>query len=102
MGAWIVAASAAVAVATALLFRTRLPAAAVLILLVAAGAGLGWGGMLLRDDPSTVEVVLAVVALAVLVPAHVRIVLGGFGPAAAGQGIRAARREPEETPAEMS
>jgi hypothetical protein len=85
----VVAVSAAGAVATGFLLRTRLPGAVVVVVLAAAGAGLGWGGMLLQPDPSTGEVVLAVAVMAVLVPAHVRIVLGRFGPAGRGQGIRA-------------
>jgi hypothetical protein len=85
----IVAASAAVAVITGFVLRTRLPAAVVTVVLAAAGAGLAWGGMLLRPDPSAGEVVLAVAMMAVLVPAHVRIVLGRFGPAGRGTGIRA-------------
>jgi SHS2 domain-containing protein len=36
--------------------------------------------MLLRTDPGTGEVFVAVAAMAVLVPLHVRIVLGPFGP----------------------
>jgi len=36
--------------------------------------------MLLRTDPGTGEVFVAVVAMAILVPVHVRIVLGPFGP----------------------
>jgi hypothetical protein len=74
------AGSAFVAVVTAFLLRARLSAATVVILLAAAGAGVGWGAMLLQPDPSTGEVVAAIVILAVLVPAHVRIVLGPFGP----------------------
>ena len=69
-GAWLASASSAVAVATAFLLRPRL----------AAGAGIGWGGMLVQADPSAGELVSAVAMLAVLVPAHVRIVLGPFGP----------------------
>jgi hypothetical protein len=79
-GAWLVAGAAAGGLATAFLLRTRLPRLVVVLLLAAAGAGIGWGGMLLRPDPSSGEFVGAVVALAVLVPAHVRIVLGPFGP----------------------
>jgi hypothetical protein len=85
----VVAGSAAVAVVAGFLLRTRLPAALVVGILVVAGAGVGWGGMLLQQDPSAGEVILAVVGMAVLVPAHVRIVLGRFGPAGRGQGIRA-------------
>ncbi|HEX2030977.1 MAG TPA: hypothetical protein VHL78_06220 [Actinomycetota bacterium] len=78
-GAWIVAGSAAVGVAAAFLLRGRLPSWAVGGVLGAAGAGLGWGGMLLRPAPSAGEVAVAVAALAALVPAHVRIVLGPLG-----------------------
>jgi len=80
-GAWLAAASAAVAIVTALLLRRRLAPPAVMVLLALAGAGLGWGGMLIQPDPSTLELVAAVAMLAFLVPAHVRIVLGPFGPA---------------------
>jgi hypothetical protein len=85
----IVAGSAGMAVIAGFVLRTRLPAAVVLVLLAASGAGVGWGGMLLQPDPSAVESILAVALMAVLVPAHVRIVVGRFGPAARGQGIRA-------------
>ena len=89
MGAWIVGFSAAVALVTAFALRTRLAAGLVIALLAVAGAGVGWGGMLLQPDPSTFEFVLAVAGLALLFPAHVRIVLGRFGPSARGEGIRA-------------
>jgi hypothetical protein len=89
VGTWIVGVSAAVAVITGFVLRTRLPAAAVGVVLVVAGAGVGWGGILLQPDATVAEVILAVVIMAVLVPAHVRIVLGRFGPSARGQGIRA-------------
>jgi hypothetical protein len=92
VGAWIVAGSAAVAVATAFLGRARLPAWLVVVILAAAGAALGWGGMMLRGAPSLGEAVAAVTLLAVLVPAHVRIVLGRFGPAGRGQRPRGAAR----------
>jgi hypothetical protein len=49
-------------------------------ILVAAGAGIGWGAMLLQPDPSPGEFVAALAILAVLIPAHVRVVLGPFGP----------------------
>ena len=89
MGWGIVAASGVVAVVTGFALRTRLPAVVVLVVLATAGSGIGWGGVLLQDDPSTGEVVLAVALMAILVPAHVRIVLGKFGPAGRGRGIRA-------------
>ena len=79
-GVWIVSASVAIGLVTAFLLRTRLPARIVLALLAAAGAGIAWGGMLLRADPTPGEVALTLILLAVLVPSHVRIVLGPFGP----------------------
>jgi hypothetical protein len=79
-GAWIVAIAVLVGLVAAFPVRSRLPGSVVAILLVVAGAGMGIGGMLLQEDPPAWEVVLAVVLLAVLVPAHVRIVLGPFGP----------------------
>jgi hypothetical protein len=89
-GAWLVAGSSGLAVGSALFLRTRAPSWLVLSLLAAAGAGMGWGGMLLRPDPSAGEFVAAVIALAVLVPAHVRFVIGPFGPRARGIPWRAA------------
>jgi hypothetical protein len=83
-GTWLVVASAVVAVTTALVLRTRLPAFLVLALLAGSGAGVGWGGMLLRPDPSVGEFIAAVAGLAILVPVHVRIVIGSFGPGARG------------------
>ena len=79
-GAWIVIASVALGLLLAFVLRNRLPAAVVAAGLVACGAGIAWGGMLLRDDPPAAEVVAAVVVLGALVPAHVRNVLGPFGP----------------------
>ena len=75
----VIGGSAALALVTAFILRTRLPAAIVVVLLAAAGVGLAWGGMLLRDDPHPGEIAVAVVLLAVLAPAHVRIVLGPLG-----------------------
>lgn len=71
----------AVGIPTALLLRARLPRSVVAALLSGSGAVLGWGGMLLQPDPSPAETVLAVLALAALVPFHVRVVLGPFGSA---------------------
>jgi hypothetical protein len=65
---------------TAFLLRTRLPAVAVTALLTATGAGIAGGGLLLRSDPTPVEIVATVVVLSILLPAHVRVVLGRFGP----------------------
>lgn len=79
-GVWFVVLSSLVAVATAFVLRTRAPSWVVAALLAVSGGSLAWGGMLLRADPGTGEVFVAVAAMAILVPLHVRIVLGPFGP----------------------
>jgi hypothetical protein len=79
-GVWLVSVSAGVALLAAFLLRRRLAPVAVTLILLVAGAGIGWGGMCLQPDPSVGEFAAAVAALAFLVPAHVRIVLGPFGP----------------------
>jgi hypothetical protein len=89
VGTWIVAVSAVVAVVTGFVLRTRLPAAVVGVVLVVAGAGVGWGGILLQPDATVAEVILTLAVMALLVPVHVRIVLGRLGPAGRGRGIRA-------------
>ena len=76
----LIAVSAAVALLAAFVFRRRLPSPAVAAVLALAGIGLGVGGMLIQPAPSTAECVAAVTLLAILIPAHVRIVLGPFGP----------------------
>ena len=78
--ALIVAAGVLVAAGVALFLRRRLPSVAVASLLAVSGAAVGWGGMLLQPDPSPAEVAVTIGALALLVPAHVRVVLGPFGP----------------------
>ena len=77
-GVWIVVAGVFVA-AAAVLLRGRLPGPAVALLLAVSGAAVGWGGMLLQPDPSPAEVAVTIGALALLVPTHVRVVLGPFG-----------------------
>jgi hypothetical protein len=91
-GAWIAGAAAALVVLTSFGLRTRIPAPAVAALLAAAGAAIGWGGMLLQPDPPLSQVVFTVMALAALVPFHVRVVVGPFGPRRrSGDDERAAR-----------
>lgn len=77
-GLAIVIAAGVVALVTALVLRTRLPAPVTVTLMILASVALAWGGMLLRHDPSTGETVLAVLSMALLGPAHVRIVLGPY------------------------
>lgn len=79
-GLWIVILSALLALLTAFVLRGRAPSWAVAVLLALSGGVLAWGGMLLRSDPGPGEVFLGVAVMSVLVPMHVRIVLGPFGP----------------------
>jgi hypothetical protein len=79
-GAWFVVAGAALAAVTAFWLRTWVPASVVAALLAAGGAAIGWGGMLLQSEPPISQVVFVVVTLAVLVPFHIRVVFGPFGP----------------------
>lgn len=78
-GVAVVLVAALVAAVTAFVLRPRLPAVLTVPLMTLSSATLAWGGMLLREDPAAAEVVLAVLAMAVLGPAHVRIVLGPYG-----------------------
>ncbi len=78
-GEWLAAASAAVAVTTAFVLRRRVSRGVGLGILALSGAGLGWAGMLIQPKPSAGEVAAAIGLLAILVPAHARIVLGPFG-----------------------
>jgi hypothetical protein len=81
--------SIALMAVTAFVLRTRVPAVVGVLLLAAAGGAFGWGVLLLQPDPSVGEAIATVGLLAVLTPAHVRIVLGRFGPGARGAPIRA-------------
>jgi hypothetical protein len=88
-GAILIAIASAVMLVTAFALRTRAPAIVGISLLALAGGAFAWGVMLLQPDPSVGEWVAAVAILSVLTPAHVRIVLGRFGPAARGTPVRA-------------
>jgi hypothetical protein len=79
-GVWFVVSGAALGLVSAFWVRTRLASPAVAALLAASGAAIGWGGMALQPDPPVPQVVFAVLMLAVLVPVHVRVVFGPFGP----------------------
>ena len=88
--AWLVAVAAAVALITAFALRTRLPVPFAFVILALCGAGVATGGMLLLGDPSAGEFIAAVVTTAVLVPFHVRWVVGPLGPSGRGRPWRAA------------
>jgi hypothetical protein len=80
----LVASASAVALLTALVLRSRLPALAVLAVLTACGLALGGGAILVQDHVSPTNAAVTLTLVTVLVPAHVRVVLGRFGPAAHG------------------
>ena len=86
IGVGFVVLGAAVGVAVSFVLRTRIPAPVVLLLLAAAGAAIGGGGILLQRDPSGLQAMLAIGALAVLVPVHSRVVFGPFGRPRASRG----------------
>lgn len=79
-GIALIAAGAAVALPVALALRTRLPALAVAAVLTLCGLALGGGALLVQDRVSTTNAVVTLILATLLVPAHVRVVLGPFGP----------------------
>ena len=87
-GVALIVAGAVVALPAALLFRTRAPAPVVAAILLLCGVALGTGALLVQDHVSTTNAVVTMVLVTALVPAHVRVVLGPFGPP----------RPPEATP----
>ncbi len=81
LGAWTtLLASAALVLWTTFELRTRLPVRLVTTLLAIGGAGVGFGGLLFVQDVGITSWVVAPAALAVLVPAHVRVLFAGEGP----------------------
>jgi len=70
----------ALVLAVAFLLRQRLPGRAVFALAAAAGLGLGAGALLVQDGVSPAEWTVTLVALFLLSPAHIRVVMGPFGP----------------------
>lgn len=78
LGSIVAAGSAVLALVVAFLLRRRWPASAVILLLAASGAGLAWG-ILAGLEGTAAEHALALPLMALLVPFHVRIVLGPLG-----------------------
>ncbi len=78
-GIGLIVAAAGLASLAAFLLRTRLPGRVVFGLLAASGAALGTGGLLVQHDVGAPDWVVTVASLAVLVPFHVRVVLGRLG-----------------------
>ena len=61
-------------------FRARLSGPIVDGMLAASGVSVAVGGLLVQTHASVTDWILAPLALAVLFPAHVRVLLGGDGP----------------------
>jgi hypothetical protein len=79
-GIALIVAGGAVGFLTAFLLRTRAPAVMVASILTGCGLALGAGALLVQDHVSRTNWVLTLALIAFLVPAHVWIVLGPFGP----------------------
>ena len=82
VGVALIVAGAAVALPTAFLVRTRAPAILVTAVLSLCGLAVGVGAILVQDHVSTTNCILILLLMPVLFPAHVRVVLGRFGPTA--------------------
>ena len=80
LGIALLVASTALGLGTSLVVRKRLPARAIDILVALAGAGLGVGALVLQQDVNAAEWIVVPVALAALLPVHVRLLFTGEGP----------------------
>jgi len=79
VGVILIASGGVAVLVTAFLLRTVLPAVAVFALLAAGSVIVGAGALVVQDGVTAADRVVTLVALAVLGPAHVRVVLGPFG-----------------------
>lgn len=86
VGIALITAGGSLGLLTALLVRRRLPGPAVAVIVGSCGAAVGAGGLLVQPDAGVAEWVIAPAALAVLLPLHVRVVLGPLGRPAAPSG----------------
>ena len=79
LGIALICAASALLLGVALGLRPRAPAAVGLLLSGLGGAALGAGALLVQPHASAADWVVAVGAMIVLAPTHIRIVLGPFG-----------------------
>jgi len=79
LGVALIVGGAVVILAVAFLLRTRLPGRVVFALAAAAGVAIGAGALLVQSQVSPVEWAVTLAALALLGPAHVRIMFGPLG-----------------------
>jgi hypothetical protein len=77
----IVAGSAGVLLG-AFALRRRLPAMLEYVLLAACSVLVGAGSLVVQDHVTTADWIVTLALLAVLGPAHVRFLMGAFGPSA--------------------
>jgi hypothetical protein len=68
--------------ATAFLLRRLLPAPGVFLLVAAFSVTLTAGALVVQDHVTTADWVVALIAMGLLGPLHVRVLLGPFGPSA--------------------
>jgi hypothetical protein len=83
-GVALIAAGGVGVLVTAFVLRTLLPSVAVAVLLAACSVAVGAGALGVQEHAGTADWVVTLGSLAVLGPAHVRIVLGPFGRRGAG------------------
>jgi len=86
-----IAGGAAGVAVTAFVLRRRLPSPVVFVLVGAFSILVGVGALVVQDQVTRADWIVTVAALAVLGPAHVRFLLGPFGP---GAGPGTAATEP--------
>jgi hypothetical protein len=60
--------------------RTKLPAPVVFVLIAGFSVLLTAGALVVQDRTTTADWIVALTAMALLGPAHVRVLLGPFGP----------------------
>jgi len=79
VGIALIVAGSLVGLAFAFAVRRRAPAAVVAAVLALCGLALGAGALLVLHHVSVTNWTVTLVLMAVLVPAHVRVMLGPFG-----------------------
>ena len=80
LGAALIASSCAELLVVAFVLRPRIPALPSMALAAIGGAALAAGALLVQRHASAGDWAVAVPAMAFLAPAHIRVVLGPFGP----------------------
>jgi hypothetical protein len=79
-GVALIVAGAAVVAVTGFVLRRRLPAPVVVLLVAGASVAIGAGALVVQDHTTMADWVVALGAMAVLGPLHIRVLVGPFGP----------------------